>query len=613
MASRTKSRPRPRNRTAPRRAAKPARRITMAKPKSPKASNGKNGRKSGAVKMAASPVNTPIVIEKGPPPGQLTGVNGVRRIPPPINEPIKSYAPGSPERAELKARLDRMAADRADIPVIIGGREIRTGNTSQVVMPHNYRHVLGVWHRAERQHVMQAIDAARAARREWANWSWEDRAAVFLKAADMLATTWRATLNAATMLGQSKTAFQAEIDAACELTDFWRFNAGFAQELYEEQPISAPGMWNQLDYRALEGFVYAVSPFNFTAIGGNLPGAPALMGNTVIWKPASTAVLSGYYIMRLLEEAGLPPGVINFVPGDAAQISDVCLSHRELAGVHFTGSTGVFNSMWKTIGENMANYVSYPRIVGETGGKDFIVAHSSANPRAVAVAIARGGFEYQGQKCSAASRVYVPRSMWKAVKDESVAIMGEMRQGDVRDFRNFVSAVIDKKSFDKISGYIEDARKNAKIIAGGVSDGREGFYIRPTLIQTEQPGYRLLCEEIFGPVVTAYVYDDSKWSDTLKIVDQTSPYALTGAIFANDRKAVREATLALRNAAGNFYINDKPTGAVVGQQPFGGARASGTNDKAGSKMNLMRWVSARTIKETFNPPTDYKYPFMADK
>src|SRR5688572_7190866 len=506
-----------------------------------------------------------------------------------------------------------MASERIEIPLIIGGREVRTGHLAQVLMPHDHRHVLADWHQGQAMHAVQAMAAAATARADWAASTLEDRAAVFLKAADMLATTWRATLNAATMLGQSKTAFQAEIDAACELTDFWRFNAGFAQELYEEQPISAPGMWNQLDYRALEGFVYAVSPFNFTAIGGNLPGAPALMGNTVIWKPASTAVLSGYYIMRLLEEAGLPPGVINFVPGDAAQISDVCLSHRELAGVHFTGSTGVFNSMWKTIGENMANYVSYPRIVGETGGKDFIVAHSSANPRAVAVAIARGGFEYQGQKCSAASRVYVPRSMWKAVKDESVAIMGEIRQGDVRDFRNFVSAVIDKKSFDKISGYIEDARKNAKIIAGGVSDGREGFYIRPTLIQTEQPGYRLLCEEIFGPVVTAYVYDDSKWSDTLKIVDQTSPYALTGAIFANDRKAVREATLALRNAAGNFYINDKPTGAVVGQQPFGGARGSGTNDKAGSKMNLMRWISARTIKETFNPPTDYKYPFMGEK
>ena len=613
MASRTKSRPRPRNRATPRRATKPARRLTMAKPKSPKATNGRNGRKAGGAQIASAPVNTAIVIEKGPPPGQLTGVNGVRSVPTPVNEPIKSYAPGSPERAELKARLDRMAADRADIPVIVGGREIRTGKTSTVVMPHNYRHVLGVWHRASREHVLQAIDAARAARREWANWAWEDRAAVFLKAADLLATTWRATLNAATMLGQSKTVFQAEIDAACELTDFWRFNAGFAQELYSEQPISAPGMWNQLDYRALEGFVYAVSPFNFTAIGGNLPGAPALMGNTVIWKPASTAVLSGYYIMKILEEAGLPPGVINFLPGDAAEISEVALNHRDLAGVHFTGSTGVFNSMWKTIGDNMASYASYPRIVGETGGKDFIIAHPSAHPRAVAVAIARGGFEYQGQKCSAASRVYVPRSMWKAVKDESVAMMGEIRQGDVRDFRNFVSAVIDKKAFDKISGYIEDARKNAKIIAGGVTDGREGFYIKPTLIQADQPGYRSMCEEIFGPVVSAYVYDDSKWSDTLKIVDQTSPYALTGAIFANDRKAVREATLALRNAAGNFYINDKPTGAVVGQQPFGGARSSGTNDKAGSKMNLMRWVSARTIKETFNPPTDYKYPFMADK
>jgi 1-pyrroline-5-carboxylate dehydrogenase len=480
-------------------------------------------------------------------------------------------------------------------------------------MPHNYRHVLGVWHRADESHVRQAIDAARTARREWANWAWEDRAAVFLKAADMLATSWRSTINAATMLGQSKTVFQSEIDAACELTDFWRFNAEFAQELYAEQPISSPGMWNQMDYRALEGFVYAVSPFNFTAIGGNLAGAPALMGNTVVWKPASTAILSGYYIMRLLEEAGLPPGVINFVPGDAAEISDVCLNDRELAGVHFTGSTGVFNGIWKTIGENMGTYASYPRIVGETGGKDFIIAHPSAHPRQVAVAIARGAFEYQGQKCSAASRAYIPRSMWKAVKDETLAMMAELRQGDVRDFRNFVSAVIDKKSFDKISGYLEDARKNAKVLAGGTTDGREGYYVKPTLIQTEDPGYRTMCEEIFGPVMTVYVYDDSKWADTLRIVDATSPYSLTGAVFATDRRAVREATLGLRNAAGNFYINDKPTGAVVGQQPFGGARGSGTNDKAGSKMNLMRWVSARTIKETFSPPTDYKYPFMLDK
>jgi 1-pyrroline-5-carboxylate dehydrogenase len=372
-------------------------------------------------------------------------------------------------------------------------------------------------------------------------------------------------------------------------------------------------MWNQLDYRPLEGFVYAVSPFNFTAIGGNLPTAPALMGNTVVWKPASTAMLSAYYILKLLEAAGLPPGVINMLPGDAAEISNVCLSHRELAGVHFTGSTGVFNNMWKTIGANMANYLAYPRIVGETGGKDFIVAHPSADPQAVAVAIARGGFEYQGQKCSAASRVYVPRSLWKQVKDSTVAMMEDIRMGDVRDFRNFLGAVIDKKSFDKISEYLEDARRNAKIVAGGKADAAEGFYISPTLVETDEPDYRLLCEEIFGPVVTAYVYDDVKWSDTLRVMDQTSPYALTGAVFANDRQAVREATLALRNAAGNFYINDKPTGAVVGQQPFGGSRSSGTNDKAGSKLNLVRWVSARTIKETFTPPTDYKYPFMAEK
>ena len=562
-------------------------------------------------KQTAGESEQPAVRSTGP--AQLSAFTGIRRVPPPVNEPIKSYAPGSPERAELKARLEKMASERVDIPVIIGGREIRTGKTSQAVMPHNHQHVLADWHRSSAEHVTLAIDAARAARREWANWAWEDRAAVFLKAAEMLATTWRATMNAATMLGQSKTVYQAEIDSACELTDFLRFNPAYAQELYTEQPISNHTMWNQLDYRALEGFVYAVSPFNFTAIGGNLPGAPALMGNTVVWKPASTAILSGYYIMKLLEEAGLPPGVINFVPGDAAEISNVCLAHRELAGVHFTGSTVVFNSMWKTIGANMSNYLSYPRIVGETGGKDFIVAHPSADPAAIAVAIARGGFEYQGQKCSAASRVYVPRSLWKEVRDRTVAMMGEIKQGDVRDFRNFVSAVIDKKSYDKISEYLDDARRNAKIIAGGKGKGEEGFFIEPTLVETDEPDYRLLCEEIFGPVVTAYVYDDAKWSETLRIVDQTSPYALTGAVFANDRGAVREATLGLRNAAGNFYINDKPTGAVVGQQPFGGSRSSGTNDKAGSKLNLMRWVSARTIKETFTPPVDFKYPFMAEK
>jgi 1-pyrroline-5-carboxylate dehydrogenase len=546
-------------------------------------------------------------------PGLQSFFTGIRRVPTPVNEPIKSYAPGSPERAELKARLESMANERLEIPLIIAGREIRTDRTAQAVMPHDHRHVLADWHKASASHVSQAIDAALAARREWANWAWEDRAAVFLRAAELLATKYRATINAATMLGQSKTVFQSEIDAACELADFWRFNPAYAQELYTEQPISSPGMWNQLDYRALEGFVYAVSPFNFTAIGGNLAGAPALMGNTVVWKPASTAMLSGYYIMKVLAEAGLPPGVINFVPGDAAEITDVCLAHPALAGIHFTGSTSVFNSMWKTVGANMGSYRSYPRIVGETGGKDFIVAHPSADPAAVAVAIARGGFEYQGQKCSAASRVYIPRSMWSEVRDRSVAMMQEIRQGDVRDFRNFVSAVIDKKAFDKISEYIGDAKRNATIVAGGSAKGEDGYFIAPTLIETTQPDYRLLCEEIFGPVVTAYVYDDARWTETLRVVDRTSPYALTGAVFSNDRGAVREATHELRNAAGNFYINDKPTGAVVGQQPFGGARASGTNDKAGSKLNLVRWVSTRTIKETFSPPTDYKYPFMAEK
>ena len=543
----------------------------------------------------------------------LAGFSGTRRVPKPVNEPVKSYAPGSPERVALKARLKEMAGERIEIPLIIGGQEIRTGDKAQAVMPHDHRHVLADWHKASASHVEQAITAAREARTEWANWAWEDRAAVFLKAAELLATSWRPTLNAATMLGQSKTVFQAEIDSACELIDFYRFNVAFAQELYDEQPESSGGVWNQLDYRGLEGFVYAVTPFNFTAIGGNLPGAAALMGNTVIWKPASSAMLSAYYVMKLLEAAGLPPGVINFVPGDAAAISNVALGSRELAGVHFTGSTYVFNSMWKTIGANMANYATYPRIVGETGGKDFIVAHPSADAEALAVAIARGGFEYQGQKCSAASRVYVPRSIWDEVRDRTVAMMEEIRMGDVADFRNFVGAVIDEKAFKKISEYIDDAKQNAKIVAGGKAEGKDGYFIRPTLVESRDPGYRLLCEEIFGPVVTAYVYDDAKWDETLRVIDTTSPYALTGSVFANDRHAVREASIALRNAAGNFYINDKPTGAVVGQQPFGGARGSGTNDKAGSKLNLMRWVSARTIKETFAPPVDYKYAFMAEE
>ena len=541
----------------------------------------------------------------------LTGFNGVRRVPQAVNEPIRSYAEGSPEKKALKERLESMANDRVEIPVIIGGKEYRSGELARSVMPHDHQHVLADWHKASTKHVEMAIEAARQAHYEWSNWPWEDRVAVFLKAAELLATTWRSTLNAATMLGQSKTVFQAEIDSACELIDFWRFNAQYAQELYEDQPMTSAGVWNMLDYRSLEGFVYAVSPFNFTAIGGNLPGSPAVMGNTVIWKPASSAMLSAYYIMKLLEAAGLPPGVINFVPGDAGPISDRLLAHRDLAGVHFTGSTSVFNSMWKTIGANMSQYRTYPRIVGETGGKDFIVAHPSAEPEALAVAIARGGFEYQGQKCSAASRVYIPRSLWNEVRDRTVDLIGDIRMGDVRDFRNFMGAVIDQKAHAKISEYLADAKANAKVLAGGVAKGDKGYFVQPTFIEAPSPDYRLLQEEIFGPVVTAWVYDDSRWLETLGVVDQTSPYALTGAVFARDRQAIREALLGLRNAAGNFYINDKPTGAVVGQQPFGGSRASGTNDKAGSKFNLMRWVSPRTIKETFVPPTDYRYPFMA--
>jgi 1-pyrroline-5-carboxylate dehydrogenase len=415
------------------------------------------------------------------------------------------------------------------------------------------------------------------------------------------------------MLGQSKTIFQSEIDAACEMIDFWRFNVQFAGEIMADQPVNSPGMLNSTDYRGLEGFVYAVTPFNFTAIGGNLSTAPALMGGTVIWKPAATAILSSYYTMQVLLEAGLPPGVINFVPGNAGTVSDALLTHRDLAGVHFTGSTEVFNGMWETIGRNIGNYRSYPRIVGETGGKDFIVAHPSADPAALAVAVVRGGFEYQGQKCSAASRIYVPKSLWKEVRERIVAMVAEIRMGDTNDFRNFMGAVIDQKAFDRISGYLADAKKRASIVCGGGAKGDTGWFIEPTLVQTKDPAYRLMCEEIFGPVVTAYVYDDAKWTETLKIVDSTSPYALTGAVFARDRSAVADAHTILRNAAGNFYVNDKPTGAVVGQQPFGGARASGTNDKAGSKLNLLRWVSARTVKETFVPPTDYRYPFMAEK
>jgi 1-pyrroline-5-carboxylate dehydrogenase len=529
-----------------------------------------------------------------------------------VNEPIRAYAPGSAERASLKARLAAMETERPDIAVVVGGKEIRSGESVNAVSPHKHRHVTATWHKATAADVHAAIADGQRAWHEWSEWSWEARAAVFLKAADLLAGPWRDTINAATMLGQSKTVFQSEIDAACEMVDFFRFNAHFAQELYHEQPVSAPGMWNQSEYRALEGFVYAVTPFNFTAIGGNLCGAPAMMGNTVLWKPAGTQMLSAWYTLQLLHEAGLPKGVINFLPGDPAMISEIALSHPDLAGVHFTGSTGVFNSMWKTIGQNMGKYRSYPRIVGETGGKDFIIAHPSADVQAFAVAVVRGAFEYQGQKCSAASRIYVPKSIWPEVRDRVAAMIKDIRVGDVNDFRNFMGAVIDQKAFDRISAYLDDAKKNAKVIAGGGCDGKDGWFVEPTLVHTEDPNYRLLCEEIFGPVVTAYVYDDAKWAETLQLVDRTSPYALTGAVFAQDRAAVAEAHVALRHAAGNFYVNDKCTGAVVGQQPFGGARASGTNDKAGSKLNLLRWVSARTIKETFVPPHDYKYPFMGE-
>ncbi|MSR06309.1 MAG: L-glutamate gamma-semialdehyde dehydrogenase [Gemmatimonadetes bacterium] len=534
--------------------------------------------------------------------------------PAPINEPVRSYAPGTGEREALKARLKELAHDAIEIPLVIGGREVKTGATALSTSPHKHALKLANWHKAGRAEVESAVKAALDARREWSEWRWEDRAAVFLRAAELLATTWRYTVAGATMLCQSKTAHQAEIDSTCELIDFLRFNVHFAEQIYANQPMSGPGMWNRMDYRGLEGFVYAVTPFNFTAIAGNLPSAAAMMGNTVVWKPASSTVYSGYYLMKLFEAAGLPPGVINFVPGDAQAVSDVVLSHPELAGIHFTGSTEVFQTMWRTVGQNIQRYKSYPRLVGETGGKDFIIAHESAEKDALVTAIIRGGFEYQGQKCSAASRIYVPQSVWRAIKAPLLEQTRALTMGDVSDFRNFMGAVIDKRSFDKIAEYIKDARgsKDAEVLVGGESDGKEGYFIRPTILEAKRPDFRTMCEEIFGPVVTVYVYPDNGWSDTLDLVDRTSPYALTGAVFARDRKAVEEATRRLRNAAGNFYINDKPTGAVVGQQPFGGARASGTNDKAGSYLNLVRWVSPRTLKETFVPPTDYRYPFMAE-
>jgi 1-pyrroline-5-carboxylate dehydrogenase len=538
---------------------------------------------------------------------------GIFRPPKPSNEPVKDYAPGSPERAELQRRLSEMENERMELPLVIGGEDVTTAQTAEAVMPHRKSHVLADVHQGGAGEVERAIGAAGEAWEDWSRLPWEERAAVFLRAAELLSGPWRSTLNAATMLGQSKTAHQAEIDAACELIDFYRFNVEFMTRIYEEQPLSTPGMWNRMEYRPLEGFVFAVTPFNFTAIAGNLPASAALMGNTVVWKPAGTAAYSAYFLMRLLQEAGLPPGVINLVYGPGATIGDAALASRDLAGVHFTGSTAVFNSMWSTIGSNAGKYRNYPRIVGETGGKDFIVAHPSADVDEVATAIVRGSFEYQGQKCSAASRVYAPANLWPELRERLAEQVAQLKVGDVSDFENFMGAVIDGNSFKTQQEAIAEARSHAKsevLVGGGTSDD-EGYFVEPTVIETSDPDFRLLRDELFGPVVTTYVYPEGKWQDTLELVDRTAPYGLTGAVFADDRDAVVEAQEALRYAAGNFYVNDKPTGAVVGQQPFGGGRASGTNDKAGSMWNLIRWVSPRTIKETFVPPKDYRYPFMA--
>lgn len=538
--------------------------------------------------------------------------NAVASIPVPVNEGVRSYAPGSPERTSLKRKLAELSSTTIEIPAIIGGREVRTGRMESVTSPHDHAHELGTAHLCGSSEVEQAISAAVAAQSDWAAMHWTDRAAIFLRAADLLAGPWRDTLNASTMLGQSKNAYQAEIDAACEMIDFLRFNVDYMKQIYEDQPISSPGVWNRLQYRPLEGFVFAVTPFNFTSIQGNLPTAPALLGNTVVWKPATTAIYSAHFMQKLFDAAGLPPGVINMVPGHGPDIGGTTFASPDFAGLHFTGSTGTFQYMWRTIGENIASYKSYPRIVGETGGKDFIVAHASADPDAVATAIVRGAFEYQGQKCSAASRAYIPKSMWPRVSALVTEALAEIKMGPPDDFSNFVNAVIDSKSFASITGYIDEAKaaNGVSVLSGGGYSDEVGYYIEPTVLVSEDPKYKTMCEEIFGPVVTVHVYDDARFAETLELVDSTSSYALTGAIFANDRRAAVQATNALEHAAGNFYINDKPTGAVVGQQPFGGARASGTNDKAGSRLNLLRWVSARTIKETFVPPTNYRYPFL---
>ena len=543
--------------------------------------------------------------------------HGSFKVPTPINEPVKSYAPGSPERASIEAELERQAGLELDVPLYINGQEVRTGNTKPMVMPHDHGHVTGHYHLAGEAEIASAMDACEDSARAWEEMPWNDRCAIFLKAASLLEGPYRDRVNAATMLGQSKTVHQAEIDSACELIDFFRFNCHFAEQIYNEQPESSPGIWNRLEHRPLEGHIFALTPFNFTSIAGNLPSAPALMGNTAIWKPSKTTVLSNWYLVELLREAGVPAGVINFLPGPAAELAGQVFRDRRFAGIHFTGSTRVFNGIWKIIGENMANYATYPRIVGETGGKDFIVADPSTRPQELATAMLRGAFEFQGQKCSAASRAYVPKSLWSEVKEILAAELAAVKVGDVTDFSNFMGALIDQAAFDTNKDAIERAKasSDAEVVLGGKCDDSKGWFIEPTVIEAKVPNYETMETELFGPVLTVYVFDDSNWSDakwleTLAMVDKTSPYALTGAVFSQCRTAIGQATRALRYSAGNFYINDKPTGAVVGQQPFGGARASGTNDKAGSILNLLRWVSPRTIKETFVPPSDWRYPFL---
>ena len=541
-------------------------------------------------------------------------INARVSVPTPRNEPILSYAPGSPEKLALKEQLRAFSDEAIEIPLLIGGGDVTTGDLGRCILPHDHRHTLATYHKGNADTVHQAIEAAAQARPGWVAMPWEARAAIFLRAADLLASKYRPILNAATMLNQSKTVMQAEIDAACELIDFWRFNPSYMQQIFEQQPGSALGMWNYVEYRPLEGFVFAVTPFNFTSIAGNLPTSPAMMGNTVVWKPASTAVYAASWLMRLLKEAGLPDGVINMVPGAGAQIGDPAMSHPDLGGVHFTGSTEVFHGMWQTVGGNIASYKSYPRIVGETGGKNFVFAHASADADELAANLIRGAYEYQGQKCSATSRAYLPESLWNTFRDQLCSQIEGISHGDVTDFTHFMGAVIDQTSYDLLKSYIDAAKTDpdADIVCGGTCDDTTGYFVSPTVIQAHNPHYRTMEVELFGPVLTVYVYPDREYAQTLELCSTTSPYALTGAIVARDRKAINLAYEKLRNAAGNFYINDKPTGAVVGQQPFGGSRASGTNDKAGSYLNLIRWVSARTTKENFTPPRDYRYPHMQE-